>query len=59
MLSTSDVLFSIYAPPGIDENYIKTDLQKLERIIALSQSSKTELLHVFHLTRQELNTLKV
>ncbi|HOB10290.1 MAG TPA: hypothetical protein PKY47_06970 [Acetomicrobium sp.] len=48
MLSTSDVLFSIYAPPGIDENYIKTDLQKLEkRIIALSQSSKTELLHVF------------
>ncbi|QHQ63473.1 hypothetical protein Ana3638_24080 [Anaerocolumna sedimenticola] len=46
--STSDVLFSTYAPPGIDESYIKAHLEKLEsRIKALSPSATTKLLQVF------------
>lgn len=46
--ATTEVLFSIYAPPGIDENYIKTNLEKLEkRIRAFAPFSRTELLQVF------------
>ncbi|SNS97606.1 B3/B4 domain-containing protein (DNA/RNA-binding domain of Phe-tRNA-synthetase) [Anaerovirgula multivorans] len=46
--STKDVLFSIYAPPGIDANYIQNNLQKLEKsILEFSPSSKTEMLRVF------------
>lgn len=46
--STTAVLFSVYAPPGIDEGYIEDNLHKLEkRIRALSPSSRTELLQVF------------
>jgi len=45
---TSEVLFSVYAPPGIGEGYIKDSLKKLEkRIRALSPSSNTELLQVY------------
>ena len=46
--STSEVLFSIYAPLGIDEDYIETNLRKLERKINTSSSAaKTEVLKVF------------
>jgi len=46
--SATEVLFSVYAPPGIDEGYIENNLQKMEkRIGALSPSSRTELLQVF------------
>ena len=46
--TTTEVLFSVYAPPGIDEGYIEGNLLKLEkRIKAISPSSKTELLQVF------------
>ncbi len=46
--STSEVLFSIYAPPGIDEEYIEANLRKLEsRISASSPAAKTEVLQVF------------
>jgi DNA/RNA-binding domain of Phe-tRNA-synthetase-like protein len=46
--STTAVLFSVYAPPGIDEDYIEGSLRKLEkRIRTLSPSSKTELLQVY------------
>jgi DNA/RNA-binding domain of Phe-tRNA-synthetase-like protein len=46
--STSEVLFSIYAPPGIDEDYIETNLRKLERKINTSSpAAKTEVLQVF------------
>jgi len=45
---TSGVLFSVYAPPGIDEGYIEDRLKKLEkRIRELSPSSKTELLQIY------------
>ena len=46
--SSTEVLFSVYAPPGIDEGYIEDSLLKLEkRIRALSPLSRTELLQVF------------
>lgn len=46
--ATTEVLFSIYATPGIESAYIETNLQKLEkRIKALAPSAKTELLQVF------------
>jgi len=46
--SITEVLFSIYAPPGIDANSIETNLKKLEKSIrAFSPSSKTELLQIF------------
>ncbi len=46
--STSEVLFSIYAPPGIDEEYIEANLLKLEsKISASSPAAKTEVLQVF------------
>lgn len=46
--STTEVLFSVYAPPGIVAGYIEDSLLKLEkRIMELSTSSRTELLQVF------------
>ncbi len=46
--STTEVLFSIYAPPDIDADYIKDNLLKLEKSIStLSLSSRTDLLQVF------------
>lgn len=46
--STSEVLFSIYAPPGIDEEYIETNLRKLEsKISTSSPAAKTEVLQIF------------
>jgi DNA/RNA-binding domain of Phe-tRNA-synthetase-like protein len=46
--STSEVLFSIYAPPGIDEEYIETNLRKLAcRMCISSPAAKTEVLQVF------------
>lgn len=46
--STSEVLFSIYAPPGIDEDYIETNLHKLEsKVITTLPAAKTEILKVF------------
>lgn len=46
--STTKVLFSIYAPPGIDSGYMEKNLKNLENSIhSLSPSSKTELLQVF------------
>jgi DNA/RNA-binding domain of Phe-tRNA-synthetase-like protein len=48
-LTTSEVIFSVYAPPGIDEGYIEGTLQKLEkRIRAIASSSRTELLQIFN-----------
>jgi DNA/RNA-binding domain of Phe-tRNA-synthetase-like protein len=45
---TTDVLFSIYAPPGIDADYISMNLEKLEkRIRTFAINSKTELIQVF------------
>jgi DNA/RNA-binding domain of Phe-tRNA-synthetase-like protein len=45
---TSEVLFSIYAPPGIDEDYIEINLRKLEsKVITTSPTAKTEVLKVF------------
>jgi len=47
-LAATEVLFSVYAPPGIEEGYIEDSLLKLEnRIRALSPSTRTELLQVF------------
>ncbi len=44
---TRDVLFTIYAPPGIDAYKVKTALLKLEeRIRAFTPDSITELLQV-------------
>jgi DNA/RNA-binding domain of Phe-tRNA-synthetase-like protein len=46
--STTDVVFTIYAPPGIEIDYIETVLRKLEgRIKAFSPSSGTCLLQVY------------
>ncbi|MDK2951865.1 MAG: hypothetical protein PWQ77_1530 [Kosmotogales bacterium] len=46
--STTEVLFTIYAPPGIETDYIETDLRKLEeRIKTFSSSSVTMSLQVF------------
>lgn len=46
--STTDALFTIYAPPGIEANYIEADLRKLEgKIKSFSPFSKTEILHIF------------
>ncbi len=46
--STTEVLFTIYAPPGIEKDYIETDLRKLEeRIKAFSSSSVRTNLQVF------------
>lgn len=46
--STKDVLFSVYAPPGIGADYILSNLQKLENnILEFSPSSTTEMLRVF------------
>ena len=46
--STTEVLFTIYAPPGIETNYIETDLRKLEeRIKIFSSSSVRANLQVF------------
>jgi DNA/RNA-binding domain of Phe-tRNA-synthetase-like protein len=45
---TADVLFTIYAPPGIEKAYIETHLHKLEgRIKTFSPASDTEVLQVF------------
>ena len=46
--STTEVLFSIYAPPGIEADYIEKNLRNLEkRIRSFSPSAKTELLQIF------------
>ncbi|MEM1486248.1 phenylalanine--tRNA ligase beta subunit-related protein [Oscillospiraceae bacterium PP1C4] len=46
--STVDVLFTIYAPLGIETEYIETSLRSLEeRIKAFSRSSQTEVMQVF------------
>ncbi|ARE89760.1 hypothetical protein [Clostridium formicaceticum] len=46
--ATMEFLFSIYAPPFVDGNYIKVNLEKLEkRIGAFAPFSRTELLQVF------------
>ena len=46
--ATTDVLFSVYAPPGIDAEYVREDLRQLERwIVELSPSSSTEMIGVF------------
>lgn len=46
--TTTEVLFSIYAPPGIEGEYIKKGLGKLEKAIRnITPSAKTELLQVF------------
>ncbi len=46
--ATADVLFTIYAPPGIETAYIETHLRKLEgRIKTFSPSSGTDVLQVF------------
>ncbi|BAL01658.1 hypothetical protein OBV_44590 [Oscillibacter valericigenes Sjm18-20] len=46
--STIDVLFTIYAPPGIETGYIETSLRRIEeRIKAFSHSSQTEVIQVF------------
>jgi len=47
--ATTDVLFSIYAPPGIEADYIEKNLRNLENCIrSLSPTAKTELLQVFN-----------
>lgn len=47
-LTTSEVLFSVYVPAGIDEVYIEDSLQKLEkRIRAIAPSSRTESRSVY------------
>ncbi len=46
--TTVDVLFTIYAPPEIETEYIETNLRQLEaRIKAFSPSSQTEVMQVF------------
>lgn len=46
--AATDALFSVYAPPGIDTEYIQAHLGQLERWIAqLAPSASTELLTVF------------
>lgn len=46
--STVDVLFTIYAPPGIETEYMETSLRRLEeRIKACSHSSQTKVMQVF------------
>lgn len=46
--TTVDVLFTIYAPPGIELEYIETNLRRLEeRIKTFSCSSNTEIRQVF------------
>lgn len=46
--STVDVLFTIYAPPGIETEYLETSLKRLEeRIKAFSHSSQTKVMQVF------------
>jgi len=46
--ATADVLFTIYAPPGIDAEYIETDLQRLaKRIKSCAPLAETELLRVY------------
>jgi DNA/RNA-binding domain of Phe-tRNA-synthetase-like protein len=45
---TADVVFTVYAPPGIETAYIQEHLRKLEgRIYTFSPSSNTEILQVF------------
>ncbi len=45
---TSDVLFTIYAPPRIETGYIEASLRRIEeRIRTVSHSSQTEVLQVF------------
>jgi DNA/RNA-binding domain of Phe-tRNA-synthetase-like protein len=47
--ATADVLFTFYAPPGIETAYIETHLRKLEGSIkTFSPYSDTEMLRVFH-----------
>lgn len=46
--STTEVLFSIYAPPCIETEYIKKNLKRLEYLIkSFSPAAKTKLLEVF------------
>ena len=46
--STKDLLFSIYAPPVVDETYIENNLKKLERNIrTIAPNATTEVLQVF------------
>lgn len=46
--STKDFLFSIYAPPTVDETYIENNLKKLESMIkTIAPNATTELLNVF------------
>ena len=46
--STADILFTIYAPPGIEADYIEDNLKRLEgRIKSFAAFSKTELLQVY------------
>lgn len=46
--STTDVLFTVYAPPGIEAEYIEAGLKRLEeRIKSFASYSKTELLHIY------------
>jgi len=48
---TSDVLFTIYAPPGIGVPKVKTALEKLERRIqAFAPNCKTEILQVLEVS---------
>lgn len=44
---TCDVLFTIYAPPGVSTHEVRTALMKLEeRIRVFAPNSKTEILQV-------------
>ncbi len=46
--SSKDLLFSIYAPPVVDETYIKNNLEKLENTIkTIAPNATTEVLKVF------------
>lgn len=46
--STTEAVFTIYAPPGIEANYIQHGLKGLEkRIKSCSPSARTELLQVY------------
>ena len=46
--STTEVLFAIYVPPGIETDYIETDLRRLEEgIKTFSSSSVRANLQVF------------
>jgi DNA/RNA-binding domain of Phe-tRNA-synthetase-like protein len=46
--STADVLFTVYAPPGVEADYIEGNLKRLEgRIRSFASFSKTELLQVY------------